>query len=119
MYKVIAILRDFKNTERYSNIEHFNEYKYEDALKNFNRQFKKIKMICKNLFRLMNIEDDQKIFTVSIKLYSDDICLKEYSGTWHSYMFNNKNVVKCNYTEYELKNDIWTKIDSYTGEYNY
>lgn len=120
MYTVIAKLYDFKNVEVYSNVEHFNEYKYNDALKNFNRQFKKIKMLCKNLFKLLTIENDQKYFTLSIKLYSDDGLLKEYNGKWQSCMFNNnKRTMKCTFTEYVLRDNEWVEIDSYISEYNY
>lgn len=120
MYEVDAKLYDYKNSEIYSNVEHFNEYKYEDALKNFNKQFKRIKMICKNLFKLMHPENDQTFFTISIKINDNSKLIKEYNGKWHYYMFNNgKRFIKCDFDEYSFIDGIWIKIDSYTNEYNY
>lgn len=104
MYKVVAIMKDNLNIERYSNIEHFNEYKEKDAIRNFNKQFKKIKMLSKNLFNLLSETDIQ--FNITIKLYENDNLIKEYNGIFYRYMFNKKERNETKWTMHELNQEF-------------
>ena len=99
MYKVNALMIDNNGVQRYSNIEHFNEYKENDAIKNFNRQFKKIKMLAKNLFNLL---DDNNInFNVKIEMFENDKLIKEFNGTFFKSLFDKSKNKKSNYNLYE------------------
>lgn len=104
---------DNNGIQRYSNIEHFNEYKVNDAIKNFNRQFKKIKMLAKNLFNLLN---DDINFKVKIEMFEDDKLIKEFNGTFFKSLFNKTKKSNCNLYEtslgdlYFLEDGKWKNI---------
>lgn len=99
MYKVNALMIDNNGIQRYFNIEHFNEYKENDAIKNFNRQFKKIKMLAKNLFNLL--DNNNIVFIVKIELYENDNLIKVFNGTFFKSLFDKSKKKKPNCNLYE------------------